>query len=236
VVTAPARDLREFRWHTGGAVRPLGAGEPRPVVFRDLGPVATLRLLEGRLARLAGPTSPVTYLRTAAYREPFVDHGHFGRMVVLPCAGAAVWHAGLAEVFVTDAEAGVEPGAMALVPDDDDLAALARNAAAMRSTGELREHLGGAVHDDWLAATAERLRGFGRELAEVEARLAPLRRAYQAADNARRRGARDRMAALGLTEVDLCAAWHHIAPARRAEVIERVRQPGLWTVRDGEGA
>jgi hypothetical protein len=222
VVTAP-RDLREFSWHTGGAVRPLGDGEPRPVLFRDLGPAATLQLLDGRLPRLAGPTSPVTYLRTAAYREPFVEHGHFGRVIVLPCAGAAVWHAGIAEAFVTDAEAGVEPGAMALVPDEHDLASLARDAAAMRDTGELREHLGGAVHDDWLAATAERLRAFARELAEVEARLAPLRRAFQALDNERRRRARDRMAALGLSEVDLCAAWHHIAPARRAEVIERVR-------------
>jgi hypothetical protein len=93
----------------------------------------------------------------------------------------------------------------------------------MRDTRELREHLGGAVHDDWLATTADRLRAFGRELAEVEAQLAPLRRAFQAADNDRRRRARDRMAALGLTEVDLCAAWHHIAPARRAELIDLVR-------------
>jgi hypothetical protein len=234
VVTAPARDLREFRWHTGGAVRPLGAGEPRPVVFRDLGPAATLRLLEGRLARLAGPTSPVTYLRTAAYREPFVDHGHFGRIAVLPCAGAAVWHAGIAEVFIADAEARFEPGAMALVPDDGDLDALARQAAAMRDARELREQLGGAVHDDWLAATADRLRAFGTELAEAEARLAPLRRAFQAPDSARRRRARDDLAALGLTEVDLCAAWHHIAPARRAEVIDRVRGAGPRAGRAGE--
>jgi hypothetical protein len=235
-VVTPARDLREFSWHTGGAVRPLGDGEPRPVLFRDLGPAATLLLLDGRLLRLAGPTSPVTYLRTAAYREPFVEHGDFGRVVVLPCARAAVWHAGIAEVFVTDAAAGVEPGAMALVPDDTDLAALGQDAAAMRSTGELREHLGGAVHDGWLADTAERLRGFARELAEVEAGFGPLRRAFQATDNARRRRARARMAALGLTEVDLCAAWHHIAAARRAELIDLVRRGDLAAGGPGEGA
>jgi hypothetical protein len=234
-VVTPGRDLREFRWHTGGTVRPLGAGEPRPVVFRDLGPAATLRLLEGRLARLAGPTSPVTYLRTAAYREPFVDHGQFGRVAVLPCAVAAVWHAGIAEVFITDADARFEPRAMAVVPDRD-LDALARQAAAMRDARELREQLGGAVHDDWLADTADRLRAFGRELADVEAHLAPLRRAFQAPDRAHRRRARERMATLGLTEVDLCAAWHHIAPARRAEVIDRVRGADGWEAgRAGEG-
>jgi hypothetical protein len=227
VVTA-AGDLGEFRWHTGGPVRPLGDGEPRPVLFRDLGPAATLRLLDGTLARLAGPTSPVTYLRTAAYREPFVEHGHFGRVAVLPCAGAAVWHAGIAEVFVTCAEARFEPRAMALVPDDGDLAALAREAAAMRDAGELREQLGGAAHDGWLADTAERLRGFGRELAEVEARFAPLRREFQARDRARRRRAREHMAALGVTEDDLCAAWHHIAPARRAELVALVRCSEPW--------
>jgi hypothetical protein len=213
-------DLAGFRWHTGGAVRPLGDGEPRPVLFRDLGPAATLWLLEGRLPRLAGPTSPVTYLRTADYREPFVEHGHFGRVAVLASARAAVWHAGIAEVFVAPADAVFEPGAMALVPDDVDLTALARDAGAMRGARELREHLGGAAHDDWQAATADRLRDFARELAEVERRLAPLRRGFQSSARDERQQIRERMARHGLTEHDLCAAWHHIAPERRAAVIE----------------
>ena len=221
-------DLSAFAWHTGGAVRPLGDGEPRPVVFRDLGPAATLRLIERRLPRLAGPTSPVTYLRTAGYGEPFVEHGHFGRVLVLPSARAELWHAGIAEVFVAPADAAFEPDAMALVPDDGaggaDLGALARAAAAMRDARELHEHLGGAVHDAWQAATAERLREFARELAEVERRLAPLRRGFQACDRALRRRTRDWMAAHGLTEHDLCAAWHHIAPARRIEVLDVAAQ------------
>jgi hypothetical protein len=218
------RDLRALSWHTGGAIRPLDDGEPRPLLLRDLGPEATLGWLERRLPRLAGPTCPVTYLRTARYREPFVEHGHFGRIAVLPAAAAAVWHAGVAEVFVADADIAIEPGAMALVPDDADLDALAREARAMRDVGELRDHLGGAVHDDWLAATAERLRDFACELTEVEALLAPLRRAYQSRELGRRRRAREAMAAHGLTEVDLCAAWHHIAPERRAQVIERATE------------
>jgi hypothetical protein len=219
-------DLRAFAWHTGGAVQPLGDGEPRPVLFRDLGPAATLRLLERGLPRLAGPTSPVTYLRTADYTEPFVEHGHFGRVLVLPSARADVWHAGIAEVFVAPADAAFEPDAMALVPDGadgsdgTDLGELARAAAAIRDARELREHLGGAVLDDWQAATADRLRDFAHELAEVERRLAPLRRGFQSRDRDARRRARDRMSARGLTEHDLCAAWHHIAPARRAEVLD----------------
>ena len=212
-------DLSAFRWHTGGAVRPLGDGEPRPALFRDLGPAATLWLLERRLPRLAGPTSPVTYLRTAQYREPFIEHGHFGRVLVLASARAPVWHAGIAEVFVAPADAAFEPGAMALVADDGDLAALARDAGAMRDVRELREHLG-AGYDDWRAATADRLRDFARELAEVERHLAPLRRGFQSSDRDERRRTREQMARHGLTEHDLCAAWHHIAPVRRAEVID----------------
>jgi hypothetical protein len=230
VVTAQAAsDLRGFSWHTGGQIRPLGDGEPRPVLFRDLGPAATLLLLGDALPRLAGPTSPVMYLRTAHYREPFVDHGHFGRVAVLPSWSAAVWHAGIAEVFVADAGTAFDPRAMALVPDDGDLAALARHAAAMRDAGELREHLGGAAHDTWRAAQAERLRDFARELAEIEARLVPLRRAYQSRDRVRRERARELMAEHGLTETDLCAAWHHIAPPRRACVADILRHREVWT-------
>ena len=224
----PTPDLREFAWHTGGALRPLGDGEPRPPLFRDLGPQATLLWLEHRLTRLAGPTSPVTYLRTARYREPFVDHGHFGRVAMLPSATAAVWHSGIADVFVAGADTMAEPRTMALVPDDTDLEALARQACVMRDVRELREHLGGAAHDQWQAATAQRLRGFARELAEVEVRLVPLRRAFQSRDVGCRRRARERMAAHGLTEIDLCAAWHHIAPARRAEVVDIVQHPDVW--------
>jgi hypothetical protein len=229
VVTAGAcADLRRFSWHTGGTVRPLGDTEPRPALFRDLGPAATLLLLDDALPRLAGPTSPVTYLRTAHYGEPFVEHGHFGRVAVLPSAAAEVWHAGIAEVFVAAADTAFDPRVMALVPDAGDLAALARDAVAMRDARELREHLGGAAHDAWRADTRQRLRDFTRELADVEARLVPLRRAYQSSRGDPRQRARDRMAEHGLTEVDLCAAWHHVAPSRRAEVIDILNRREAW--------
>lgn len=224
-----APDLGEFAWHTGGTPRPLGDGEPQPLLFRDLGPEATLGLLDGRLGRLAGPTSPVTYLRTAQYREPFVDHGHFGRIAVLPSPATAVWHAGIAEVFVASADTAYQPAAMLLVPDDADLVAMTCEAVRMRDARELREHLGGAAHDEWQLATAERLRGFARELAGVEQRAVPLRRAFQSRDPDQRRRARAYMAARGLTEIDLCAAWHHIAPARRAEVAALLRDREGWT-------
>jgi hypothetical protein len=217
VIVAP-RDLSDLGWHTGGDVRALAAGEAAPLLFRDLGPAATALLLGGALPRLAGPTSPVTYLRTAAYREPFVEHGHFGRVALLPAAGVTVWHAGVAEVYIADPELAVDPRAMELVPDDADLARLAREAAVMRDAGELREHLGGARHDAWKADTAGRLRGFAAELAAVERHLAPLRGDFQSLRQDRRDRARAIMAARGLTEVDLCAAWHHLAPARRAAV------------------
>ena len=105
-----ARDLTAFSWHTGGPVRALHEGERCPALYRDLGAVAMLRLLRGQLPRLAGPASPVTYMRTAGYVEPYTDHEHFGRVMLLPFGSWTPWHAGIADVYVTDADArGSEP-------------------------------------------------------------------------------------------------------------------------------
>jgi hypothetical protein len=216
-------DLSRFRWHTGAALRPIAPDEPCPILFRDLGPAALARFLRGTLERLAGPLSPITYLRTAAFAEPYVDHEATGRIIVIRPLALRPWHAGVPHVFVSRAAPGIDRAVVGFVPGGLDLAAVGRRAAGMRSTVELREELGGPVYDDLRAAELARLDRLGEELDATEAAAAPLRRRLQSRDAGERRRARDVMAAAGISEDDLCAAWHHLPRARREAVREALR-------------
>lgn len=221
------RDLREYSWHTGAPVRGLDADERCPMLFRDLGPAATLALIRGRLPRLAGPTSPVTYARTARYVEPYTDHEHFGRVAMLAWGAWRPWHSGVAEVYVTDADARFDPECMSLVRDDIDLARLDSDARSMASIADLREALG-PTHGEWSADLARRLDAFTEELTRVDAALTPLRAAYQSLDRDERARARDRMHRLSLTERDLCSPWHHVDRARRELVLDVLARGAPW--------
>src|SRR3954469_18418646 len=88
----PASNLSRFRYHTGATLRPLRPDEPCPVLFRDLGVDATLLFLQGELVRLAGPLSPVIYMRTPDYVEPYTDHEAVGRLIFLRPLGVQPWH------------------------------------------------------------------------------------------------------------------------------------------------
>jgi len=210
-------DLTPYGWHTGGAVRPMDPESPSALLFRDLGPVAMQRFLEGTLPRLAGPTSPVTYLRTAAYREPYADGVEVGRLAILPCAPWRPWHAGVDEVFVTRADRAPDAAVITVLPARVDPRRFAREAAHMQNTAEAHEHLG-ADYRAWRASHAEHLARFNADAARVEAVAAPLRARYQSADQRERDAARTLLEAIGLTELDLCGAWHHLSDARRAHV------------------
>jgi hypothetical protein len=72
-------DLARFRWHTGARLRRIDVDEKIPPLVRDVGPVALARFLRGSLHRLAGPRTPLLYLRTPGWREPCVDHAATGR-------------------------------------------------------------------------------------------------------------------------------------------------------------
>src|SRR6478609_6259423 len=114
-------DLSGFRWHTGATLRPLAAGEPCPVLFRDIGPAALALFLRGQLPRLAGPLSPLVYLRTAAYVEPYTDFETTGRLVVLRPLALQPWHAGTPHVYVARARPGVDFGVVGFIPGDISL-------------------------------------------------------------------------------------------------------------------
>lgn len=210
----PRDDLRRYRWHTGATLRrPEGPTGP---LFRDVGPEATARFLRGELPRLAGPLSPITYLRTADYVEPYVDHGAIGRLVCLQPESLHPWHSGLPHVFVAPAHRWGAPHSVAYVPGDLALGEAAARLAGARTTDELAECLGGIrVYRARVAHALDHLDQLNAAHAATELGAQRLRRQLQ---GPRRDAALARMAQLDLDEADLCAAWHHLPAERRAHL------------------
>jgi hypothetical protein len=198
--------VREFRWHTGATLRPLRDGE-RPVLFRDLGTVALARFLRGDLPRLAGPMTPLLYMRTIGYREPYVDHERTGRVVFLDLDAVAPWSSGIPEVYVARAGTPVDSQSVGFVPGDVALGIVDPRVRTRAALAELIPH-----HEERVADELARLDALNRALAASERLAEPLRRALQAGDLE----ARERMLRLGISEEDLCAAYHHLPRERRA--------------------
>ena len=219
MASAP-EDLSRYRWHTGAELRPIAPGEACPPLFRDLGPVALARFLRGTLSRLAGPLTPLTYLRTAAFTEPYVDFEATGRVMLLRPREISPWHSGVRHVFVARATLALDPSAVGFVPGDRDLGRVADVAASMRSATELREELGGSRYD---AEVRESLAALDRLNAEHDASeilAAPVRKKLQSRDRGERARAREALDREGLCEADLCAAWHHLPRERRAILLD----------------
>lgn len=212
----PAEDLRRYSFHTGAPLRPLGRDEPCPVLFRDLGPVALGRYLRGTLPRLAGPLTPLLYMRTVDYVEPYTDHEDIGRLVFLRPLALQPWFSGVPHVYVARASRPVEGAAVAWCPGSVPLREVEALARDMTGAGELREALGGGRYDEQVAHATHALDALVATLEATERAAQPLRSALQSGESDRRRRARDELSRLGLSEDDLCAAWHHLPRERRA--------------------
>ena len=206
----PGDDLSGFRWHTGASLRPWAAGETCPVLFRDVGPAALATFLRGRLRRLAGPLSPLVYLRTVDYSEPYIDHERTGRLALVRPLLLHPWHAGVAATSASPAPfLAWMAAASASCRETFHWHALP-NCSATRPTSGSCEVLGGRAHDEAVAESLHALDRLGEELEASEILAAPLRRALQSAARRPREQARSEMDRLGLTESDLCTAWHHL--------------------------
>jgi len=216
-------DLSAFRWHTGATLRPLAADEPCPALFRDIGPVALAHFLRDKLPRLAGPLSPIVYMRTAEHVEPYTDFEHTGRLVILQPRLLGAWHSGLPHIYVAKAQPGVDFANVGFVPGAVSLSEAARRVDGATDTHELRDALGGRAYDDAVAESLQKLDRLGDELIRSERLAEPLRRQLQTTDRAARDRARTEMARVGLTESDLCTAWHHIPRERRGWIEEALR-------------
>jgi hypothetical protein len=220
----PLDDLSGFRWNTGATLRPLGPDEACPVLFRDIGPAALALFLRGTLPRLSGPLSPIVYTRTAVYVEPYTDYEQIGRLAILRPLALGVWHSGVPHIYVARARMGVDFDTVGFVPGDVPLSAAARLVDSATKTCELREALGARVHDDAVAESLHRLDTLAEELARTEALADPLRKRLRSADRDTRSRAREDMARAGLTESDVCTAWHHLPRERRGWIAEALHQ------------
>jgi hypothetical protein len=219
VVSHPADDLSGFRWHTGATLRPLAPGEPCPVLFRDIGPAALALFLRGGLRRLAGPLSPLVYMRTEDYVEPYTDYERTGRLVLLRPLSLRPWHSGVPHVFVARARPGVDAESVGFVPGDVPLAEAAVRARDIANVRQWREALAGRAYDEAVGESLLALDRLAEELARNE-ETAPLRAALQSGDRSVRERVREAMGRVGLTEADLCAAWHHLPRERRWHMAE----------------
>lgn len=220
----PADDLSGFRWNTGATLRPLAPGETCTVLFRDIGPAALAQFLRGTLSRLAGPLSPIVYMRTADYIEPYTDFERTGRLVILRPLGLGPWHSGVPHIYVARAKPGVDFGTIGFVPGDVPLTEAARRAGDATNARELREALGGRTHDDAVAESLHQLDCLADELARTETIADPLRKRLHSANRDVREGAKAEMMRVGLTESDVCTAWHHLPRDRRARIAEALRR------------
>jgi len=219
----PVEDLSGFRWNTGATLRPLASDETCPVLFRDIGPAALALFLRGQLPRLAGPLSPIVYMRTAEYVEPYTDHEHTGRVVILRPLVLAPWHSGVPHIYVSRARPGVDFGTIGFVPGNVPLSEAARRVAGAANTRELRDAFGGPVYDDARAESLHQLDRLSEELARTEAFADPLRKRLHSAKRDERERVQEAMARVGLTESDVCTAWHHLSRDRRAWIEEALR-------------
>ncbi len=219
----PADDLSGFRWNTGATLRPLAPGEACPVLFRDIGPAALALFLRGQLPRLAGPLSPIVYMRTAEYAEPYTDFDRTGRLVFLRPLTLGPWHSGVPHIYVSRARLGVDCDTVGFVPGDVSLSEAALLVSDATSTRELREVFGGRVHDDAVTESLHQLDRLAVELGRTEALADPLRKRLHSANPDTRERTREAMARVGLTESDVCTAWHHLPRERRAGIEEALR-------------
>ena len=224
----PRQNLARFRWHTGAEPTPVRPDETVPVLFRDIGLEATARLLRGGLERLAGPMTPITYLRTVSYQEPYTDYARIGRLVLLRPDEIEPWHSGVAHIFIAAASRMPSDGSYGFVPGTIPLAKAASVLAQAQNVDDLREAFGGREYDEIRRESFWKLDRLIEECRRVECLAVPLRTVFQTGSGTERSILAVELEKHGVDETDLCAAWHHLPVERRAlmkEVLHKIQLP-----------
>lgn len=199
-------------------------GESLPVLFRDIGPEAVARFLRGALQRLAGPVTPITYLRTADYCEPYTDYARIGRLALLRPMEISPWRSGIEHIYISSASCMPPSDSLGFIPGALTLSRAAAALTFVRTREELREALGGAEYDIMQQESLADLEELNRESRESEQWGAPCRRIFQTGSQAARQKLAQKLEALGLDESDLCTAWHHLPVERRNLMKEVLRE------------
>jgi hypothetical protein len=182
------------------------------------------------MSQLGGRWSPVVYLRTADWVEPYTDHGRVGRLVLLRPQAIEPWRSGAEHVYVAPRGLPWRAAAVAFVPGAAPTARLQAEAAHLRRPEEVRETLGGRAYDEAVAGTRARIASLTASHARSERIAGPLRERLQSGGPTARDAARRALAAAGITEEDLCAAWHHLSDDRRAHLAGALQamDPAAW--------
>ena len=115
---------------------------------------------------------------------------------------------------------------LAFVPGSVPLQRAESVLASVRHNEELREVFGGNEYDDQRTVTLARLDHLNEEHHLSEQFAAPVRLALQTGSERTKQKIREGLSAEGLTESDLCTAWHHVAPERRRLLFHVSRQLG----------
>jgi hypothetical protein len=219
-------DLSAFRYHTGAQPTRLAPGEACPPLFRDVGVEAMARFLRGDLQRLCGPISPITYLRTADYREPYTDYGRIGRIMLLQPHSVTPWHSGIETVYIAPRQTCIDSATMVFIPGEIPLADAASQLAGARCLRDIAEAFGERQYEEARIETLARLHDLEQTHADTEQWAAPLRRLFQSMNQSDRDQAREWMQRKHLCESDLCTAWHHLPAERRSYIREALADGG----------
>jgi hypothetical protein len=196
-------------------MRRVDVDEPLPPLVRDVGPVALALFLRGQLQRLAGPLTPLLYLRTTKWIEPYVDHAGTGRLLFLDPHGLDPWFSGTEGVYVADADQQPrDRETLGYLPAGVDVP------TGLRTGHDLREAI---AHDrEREAHDLAALDLLNAACAKVEAISKPLRWLRQSGSEAQRRQLQELMAAGGVDEADLCGAFHHLEDRKRETLLPRL--------------
>lgn len=212
------QNLSRYRYHTGGLPTPLDPDEPCPVLFRDVGFEAMARFLNGELEWLCGPLSPVTYLRTTDYCEPYTDYIGIGRIMLLQPRSISPWRSGVESVFIASRKIQVDVDGMVFIPQEVSFSGDSAQFLYAKSIRDVEDIFGVRCYRDAKQETRLKLEQAIAEHAESETLAGPLRKLFQSADECERERARAQMQRLSLTESDLCTAWHHLPQQRREQI------------------
>ena len=208
-------NLRKYRWHVGTTPFPCSDSEPRPLLYRDVGLEGLDLFLRDKLRRLAGPLSPVTYVRTSAYREPYVDEENTARLVVLPSSSLPLWHSGQKDIYLLPADIAISNLQLALAPGDVPRSEIDHRLQDACSTMEAREALGGQIYDEYIHEHREHIHKLLKERSAQESFSSRLRRQFQSGCAEEQARIREWLLRHDLSENDLTAAFHHVPRKKR---------------------
>jgi hypothetical protein len=171
--------------------------------------------LRGGLQRLSGPVTPITYLRTADYLEPYTDYARIGRLALLRPMEVHPWHSGVEHIFISTACRMPGTDSLGFIPGTLTLPQAAGALAGVRTREELREAFGGDEYDDLQSESLAHLDNLNRECRESERWGVRCRRIFQMGSPDARQRLTEELEFFGLDESDLCSAWHHLPIERR---------------------